>query len=106
MAAAFVGVAPNRTVRKHFEECSDCALYGLGVRLKKLYVHRDNSARIETLLDQSEKLCCIQRRRSLNPWVQRIGCDGIETLLCGQQVMASVIDVHLNFVVPDHIEVL
>ncbi len=105
VALALVRVAPDSAVRKYFEECSDRALDRLQVGLEQLDVHRDDAAGVEMLLHHLEEFLGVQVGRALHPRIQRIDGDSVEAFLGRHQVVAAVVDPHLDLGIAQDIEI-
>jgi len=48
----------------------------------------------------------VERRGATDPWIKRIGCDGIELLLRGEEEVPCVVDLHVHLRIVHHVEVV
>ena len=76
------------------------------VALVELHEERHDAAGVEVLLDDLEELLRVERRRALDPRIERIGRDRVELLLRRQQEVPRVVDVDRDLRILDDVEVV
>src|SRR5437773_9465677 len=106
MTAAFVGVTPHGAVWKYFKECREQTPDGFLVCLEKLNVHGHNTVGIQVLFHHFKELLCVEIRGALDPWIEWIGGDCVEAVIRCEEVMAPVVDVHLDPGITQDIEIV
>src|SRR5262245_46470350 len=106
MTFPFIGVSPDSSVWKDLEKCRHRALHCLQIGFEQLHIYGDDTAPVKTTASGLKELLCVERCGALDPWVQRIKRDCIESFFGRQNEMTSVIDVQADPRIAHDIEVV